>query len=253
MRPALLLPLLALAATFAIEPQSSRAQQPQAPAAAPVKPYPAIAVTPPQPYSDPSFAAFRKQLADIVQRKDRAALAKLVVPQGFFWMQDKDLADKRKSGIDNLAKAVDLDAKDGSGWNILAVFASDTTGIPLPNRKGVICAPADPQIDPKAFQSLVSTTQTQPADWAYPTQPGVAVRKAAEPNAGVVEKLGMNLVRVLSEGDSDQQAFLHVATPSGKTGFVPVVSISSLGGDEICYVKGASDWKITGYFGGAGE
>ena len=47
------------------------------------------------------------------------ALAKLVVAQGFFWIQDKDLADKNKPGIDNLAKAIDLDAKDGSGWDVV--------------------------------------------------------------------------------------------------------------------------------------
>ena len=89
------------------------------PPAAPVKPYKPVAITPAAPFTDASFAAFRKQLGDIAEHKDRAALAKLVVAQGFFWLQDKDLADKRKSGIDNLAKAIDLDAKDGSGWDVL--------------------------------------------------------------------------------------------------------------------------------------
>ena len=40
----------------------------------------------------------------------------MIVVKNFFWVQDHDIADKRKAGIDNLAKAIDLDAKDGSGW-----------------------------------------------------------------------------------------------------------------------------------------
>ncbi len=103
-------PVLAQASRSAIRPLKP-------PPPAPIKPYKPVAVTPPAPYNDPGFVAFRKQLADVAAKKDRAALAKLVVAQGFFWMQDKDLADKRKSGIDNLAKAIDLDAKDGSGWD----------------------------------------------------------------------------------------------------------------------------------------
>ena len=47
--------------------------------------------------------------------------------------------------------------------------------------------------------------------------------------------------------------FFHVATPSGKTGFVAGEAFSGLGGDEMCYLKDAGGWKITGYFGGAGE
>jgi hypothetical protein len=42
---------------------------------APPKPYKPVAVTLPQPYNDPSFEAFRKQLGEIASHKDRAALA----------------------------------------------------------------------------------------------------------------------------------------------------------------------------------
>ncbi len=84
--------------------------------------------------------------------KDRAALGKLVVAQNFFWVQDKDLADKSKPGIDNLAKAVDLGAKDGSGWEVLAGFANEPTAAESQQQKGVYCAPADPTIDSTAFE-----------------------------------------------------------------------------------------------------
>jgi len=227
------------------------------PPVAPVKPYPAVAVTPPTAFADPSFTAFRAQLADAVQHKDRAALGKLVVAQGFFWMQDKDLADKRKPGIANLATAIDLDAKDGSGWDMLDGYAHEPTGEPLPDRQTVICAPAAPRFDLKAFEALIKSTQTDPPDWGYPAKDGLEVRAAAKPDAAVVEKVGLVLVRVLPDGpppdNPNQPPWLHVALPSGKTGFVSIEALSSLGGDQMCYTKEASGWKITGYYGGAAQ
>jgi hypothetical protein len=227
------------------------------PPMAPVKPYTPVAVTPPAPFDDQSFVAFRKQLLDIAQHKDRAALAKIVVPQGFFWMQDKDLADKRKSSVANLSTAINLDAKDDSGWAALAGYANEPTAAQLPDRQGVICAPADPALDPKAFQALVQSTKTEPPDWGYPTRNGIEVRSAAKPNAPVVEKLGLVLVRVLPDSgpsdDPNEQPFLHIATPSGKSGFIPMEAISSIGGDAMCFSKTASGWAIAGYFGGASQ
>jgi len=120
-------------------PMSGFAQQPglpnlTPPPAAPIKPYQPVAVKPPGPLTDPGFVALRKQLADVAAKKDRAALAKLVA-QNFFWVQDKDLADPHKSGIDNLAKAIGLDAKDGSGWDTLAGFANEPTATESPQQK----------------------------------------------------------------------------------------------------------------------
>jgi hypothetical protein len=223
----------------------------------PIKPYKPLTITPPESYSDPSFAAFRKQLGGVADRKDRAALAKLVVAQGFFWKQDKDLADKSKSGVDNLAKAIDLDSKDGSGWDTLASYADESTAQPLPDQQGVICAPANPTIDPKAFEALLQATQTEPQDWGYPNTAGVEMRSAPQPNGPVVEKLGLTLVRVLPDSapptEPNQPAFLHLAAPSGKTGYAAMDVISGLGGDEICYTKDAGGWKIYGYFGGTAQ
>jgi len=237
-----------------------RAQQPQLPQLKPpppppVKPYQAVAVTPPPVVTDPSFTAFRAQFADAVAHKDRAVLGKLIVAQGFFWMQDKDLADKRKSGIANLASAVALDVPDSAGWRVLAGFADEPSAEEAQQQKGLFCAPGDPAIDPKAIETLAKDTGTEPFEWAYPTKTGVEVHAAAQPNSPVVDKLGMTLVRVLP--DSEQPAnpndpfLVHVATPSGKTGFVNSRALSPLAGDQICYVKDASGWKITGVIGGA--
>ncbi len=224
------------------------------PPPAPVKPYAQVAVTPPGSFNDPSFAAFRKNLAAIAERKDRAALAKLIVAQGFFWMQDKDLADKKKPGIDNLAKAIDLDAKDGSGWDVVASYAAEPTAAELPEHKGIVCAPANPTFDPQAFEALVQQTQTDPSEWGYPTNDGTEVRAAPQPNAAPIDKLGRYFVRVLADSPSPDNpgalSFAHVAMPSGKTGFVMAEALAPLGGEQMCYGKDASGWKITGYFGG---
>jgi hypothetical protein len=227
------------------------------PPQAPIKSYKPVSATPPTPYSDPAFQAFRQKLLDVANRKDRAALATLIVTQGFFWMQDKDLADKGKPGIDNLAKAIELDAKDSPGWDILAGFASDPTAAALPDNKAVICGPADPAIDPKAFEALGNETQTDPTEWGYPLKDGTEVHATAQPSAPVIDKLCLNLVRVLPDSappdDPNQPAFLHVATPAGKIGFVAADTIAPLGGDQICYSKQGGDWKIAGSVGGASQ
>ncbi len=224
-------------------------QPPPPPPPAPVKPYTPVAVTPAQSFNDASFDAFRKNLADVVQHKDRAALAKLVVAQGFFWVQEKNVADPSKPGIDNLAKAIDLDNADGSGWDVLASDADDPTLAELPQIKDIFCAPAPPKFDPQAFEALVQGTDTDPTDWGYPGDSNVEIRAAGQANAPVVGKLDMAFVRVLSDNTSTAQ-YLHVALPDGKTGYVTANDIEPLASDQICYRKAADAWKIAGYIGG---
>src|ERR1700730_8609477 len=135
--PTLILAALA-AATLSPTPILAQGQQqPQIlplkpPPPPPIKPYTPVAAKPPVAYDDAAFVAFRKQLADAAAKKDRAALAKLVVAQGFFWIQDKDMADPKKPGVDNLAKAIDLAASDGSGWATLRGYGHEPTAAGLP-------------------------------------------------------------------------------------------------------------------------
>src|SRR5215831_1613404 len=231
-----------------------RGQPVQAQPPAPPKPYKRIAVTLAQPYNDPSFTAFRKQLGDIADRKDRAALARLVAAN-FFWMGEKgDKADKKKSGIDNLAAAIDLDSKDGLGWQGLAEAAKEATLEPVPERKGVMCSPANPKFDEKAADEVAKDAGTDPSEWGYPSKPDVEVHGAAQANAPVIEKLGLNLVRVMPEPPASgapepQSSFIRVVTPSGKVGFIAEDDISSLETDQLCYIKDATGWKIAGYAG----
>jgi hypothetical protein len=234
-------------------PGKGPAQQAPAPAPLPPGPYKPVAIMLPAPLTDPSFEPFRKKLADIAQKKDRAALTPLVAAS-FFWVpEDTDLADKKKPAIDNMAKALSLDGADALGWDALAAYAAETTTMPDPQRAGVFCAPAEPAFDEKAADELANATQTDASDWAFPLRDGIEVRSTAKQDAAVVDKLGLYLVRVLAD-DSPANAvlatFAKVMTPSGKVGYVPIDAILPIGGEQLCYTKETSGWKIAGFLGG---
>jgi hypothetical protein len=250
---------LLIAGAFAPVALTAQAQQPaQSPAPAPPSagvqgPYKPVPITLPPALKDPSFESFRQQLAQIAQKKDRAALARLVAAT-FFWVpEDGDVADKSKPAIDNLAKALSLDGSDAPGWEALAAYAAEASVMPDLQRKGVLCAPAEPAFDDKAADELAIETHTDASDWAFPLRDGIEVRAAAKQDSPVVDKLGMHLVRVLSD-DSPLNAVMatsvKVMTPAGKVGYVPIDTILPLGGEQLCYLKDASGWKIAGFLGG---
>jgi hypothetical protein len=228
--------------------------QPPVPQTAPPKPYKPVPVTIPAATSDPSLDAFRKEIAAVAQRKDRAALAKMVVAKGFFWERDDDKPAPKKSGIDILAQALRLSAKDGSGWAALAGLAGEANAAPVPERKDLVCAPAAPAFDEREVEELAETTETDLTEWGYPLRDGIEVRETPSASAPAIEKLGLHLVRVL---DDDSQAtantageWLRVVAPSGKVGFVTGDALGSLLTTQICYVKEGNAWKITGLVGG---
>ncbi len=222
------------------------------PAVAPPKPYKAVPLTLPKPLNDPSFDQLRQQLTDIAERKDRVALSKLVVSLGFFWDRENgNAADKRKSGVDNLAAALGLDNADGSGWDILATFASEPSASPSPDHRGIICSPADPDYDSKALDDLIDSSDTDPTDWGYPVSPGVEVREAGDASAPVIDKLGLYFVRVMPDAITASPSYIHIAMPSGQTGYVSIDAIAPMGNDQLCYVPAVrGGWKIAGYVGG---
>src|SRR4029077_6096632 len=133
--------------------------------------------------------------------------------------------------------------------------ASAPHGPPLPERRrrGVICAPAEPEFDEKAADELANLTHTDAADWAFPIRNGIEVRSGAKQDAPVGDKLGPHLVRVLADdspANAVTAAFLKVVTPSGKVGYVPVETVLQIGGEQLCYVKEGGSWKIAGFLGG---
>ena len=225
-------------------------QQQSGPLTAPAKPYKTVTISAPPPVNDQSFAQFRQQLGDIAKRKDRAALARMIVSKDFFWEGERgDRSEAGKSAVDNLASAIGLP----DGWEYLGSLSMDPTGSPLEGRDGVICAPAEPVFDEKQFEDLVKDTNTEEADWGFTMRPGVEMRASAQPNSAVVEKLGMHFVRVMPDATppNEQNPMLRVVAPSGKTGYIRGEALSPLGNDQICYAKEGNAWKIAGFIGGA--
>jgi hypothetical protein len=234
-------------------PQAQKGpQQAQEPQPAPPAPYTALAVAPPQPHADPSLAAFRKELIAIAQRKDRPALARHVLVQGFFWLKESGNAAGKKTGIEALATALGLAAKDGSGWDSLGAFAEDETAAPYPDRPNTVCSPAGPQFNPADLEKLAETTKTDIGEWGFTAEQNVEVRAAAQQNSPVIEKLGMIFVRVMPDtAPNASQEFIRIVTPSGKVGFAAAEAINPLGSDQLCYGKDAAgNWKIVGMIGG---
>jgi hypothetical protein len=230
-------------------------QQPGLPAPAKPMPYQPVAVQLPATVSDPTFETFRKQLASIAERRDRAALARLVVAKGFFWIpdNDKDAADRLQSGIDILARAIGLDDPNGGGWEIIASFAMDPTADFDPDRKGVLCGPGDPDFDAKAGEQLLNATGTDIGDWVFPVSDGIEVRADPASGSKVIGKLGLHLVWVYpddSPASAVQADSVRIVLPSGQLGFVSVDALLTLEGDQLCYVKEGDGWKITGLRGG---
>lgn len=228
-----------------------------APAAQPAqKPYKVIAVTLPGVARDAGLDSLRKELGDIAKRKDRNALAGRIA-KDFFWERDfGGNFEAAKPGIDNLTAALGLDADDGSGWDALANFAAEPSAGPLPGRPNAICAPANPEFDEQARGQLVEDTQTDGIEWAYPRAAGLQVRAAPQPNAAVVETVGLHFVHVLgfegkqTDADPIRVAWARIATPSGKVGFVAPNSVVSPYADRLCFTKEGTAWRIGGYVGG---
>ena len=90
--------------------QSQPAPQQSGPLSAPAKPYKAVTISAPPPVNDQAFAQFRQQLGDIAKRKDRAALARMVVSKDFFWegAARRQRARRANPAVDNLGGAIGL-------------------------------------------------------------------------------------------------------------------------------------------------
>ena len=245
--------LSVLLAAMAAGQLAAQVTPPASQPAPPLGPYKPVPITLPTPIADPSFDAFRKQLAEIAQKKDRAALAELVAA-GFFWMPaDSDLADKSKSPIDNLAKAIGLDGANATGWDTLAAYAAEPSTMPDSQRDNVFCAPAEAAFDDNAADELATATQTDASDWVFPVRDDIEVRADAKRDAEVIDKLGLYLVRVLPDDsplNAVLAAFVKVLTPSGKIGFVAAETVLPIGGEKLCYLKEETGWKIAGFLGG---
>lgn len=219
------------------------------------KPYKPVEVEFTKPLAEPSFAAFRKQLAALAKRADRDALKSLADPDFFIDNDIEGLFNPKRAATDNLFAALRLDKDPVRGFAQLAAFAEEpSVGAPKAHRK-TWCAPAPPRFDDAELYPLMEETGSDVADWHYPRQAGLAVRVRPEANAAVIEKLELALVRVLGfsrtrDDDTRRLAWAKIVTPSGKVGYVAPGALLSPVSNRLCFTKNGADWNIAGYVSG---
>jgi hypothetical protein len=240
--------LIAAMATFT--PQAARSQTG-------ARSFERVKVTPPPAPNDPSFAAFRQNLASVARGRVFDELARNVVPQGFFW--DRDFADgfdPKKSGAENLAAAIRLEQGSGIGWERLADFAAEPTATEIPAAPGVLCAPGRPAFDQDDFDRLVEATRSSATDWVFPRAEGLELHASPRSASAIVEKLGGYFVRVIhfdttpANAEPLHTSWARIVAPSGKIGYAAPNTLASLSAPQLCYLKDiTSRWHITGFVG----
>ena len=220
--------------------------------------YQPVMVTLPTAADDAELESFRDEIAAVAKTRVYVELERLVAAQGFFWDRDFDGSfDSRRPGVDNLAAAVGLERSNGRGWATLLRLAGEKTAGPLTGRPGILCAPGEPNYDGVAFDQAVDASRSTAQEWSFVRADKTAVRSAPKDNAAVIDTLGTILVRVLAyqskeqEAESRRAAWVRVATPAGKIGFIAPGALAPLSPERLCYGKdGFGRWRIVGFVSG---
>ena len=183
-------------AASAVSRSSAAQAAPPPAAAAAAKPYKAVAISAPAPVTDPSFEAFRKQSAPSPRRRTArrwpAGVAELLLDGREGRQGRQEEARHRKSRQGDPARRQGR-LRAGTRSRRFAPIrparrfrTARTRSARRPIRRSTA----------RSSRRSPKSTGTDEGDWAYPTQPGLEVHGGAQPNAPVVEKLGMHFVRV---------------------------------------------------------
>ena len=128
--------------------EGRRRNRHSSPRSPPPAPYTALAVAPPKPYTD-------REPRGLPQGARSPSRRRRIAPRSPSWCSRRASSGSRKSGnaagkktgIEALATALSLAAKDGSGWETLSEFADDETAAPYPDRPNTVCSPAGPEFN----------------------------------------------------------------------------------------------------------
>ena len=166
------------------------------------------------------------------------------------------MADPKKPGVDNLAKAIDLANKDGSGWTTLGGYGNEPTAAELPIIRACSARrPIRPSIR-RPSKALGKATQTDPSEWGYPLKDGVEVharrsqilrwsKSSAEPGARAARQRGAERSQRAGFpacGDAVRQIRLYRHECHCAARRRP----------DVLHL-GSSGWKIAGFLGGASQ
>lgn len=217
------------------------------------KTYPLVAVAIPKGPNDPSLGVFRQRVIDIAQKKDEAALERLLA-RDFFWERDFGSGfDELKSPLVNLSLAIGLGGDTDQGWRLLAAFAQATPG-PHDERENVFCGPPAPQYNVDAFEKTLEATKSDAFEWSYPVRQDVVVRDKGEDGAKEIARPGAHFIytdlAARPQQFDPENDWTPVITHDGKRGFVAPGMLLTLLDPRLCYVKRGGAWLIAGYVGG---
>ena len=152
-------------------------------------------------------------------KKDRAALAKLVLRAGLLLVEGRGQRGRQE---DRHRGARDRARPRRQGWLGLEIarrFAEDDTaaGLSGPSEHGVLAGRT--RVQAKELEKLAETTKTDIGDWGFTVDGRRRGARRRAGNSPVIEKLGLIFVRVMPDtAPNASQDFMRVVTPSGKVG-----------------------------------
>jgi len=160
-------------------------QQAQQPPVAPPAPYAALKVGPLQAFAEWRAGEFRKDVAAVAQKKDRAGLAKLVLAQGF--SGEGRLKTPRQEGRHRCARNRAQPRRQGRvGLGVAGRIRRDED----PQRPSRIvrtpCVRRPVPISPAGSGKLAETTKTDVGDWGSVDR-CIGVRATAQASGPVVK------------------------------------------------------------------
>jgi hypothetical protein len=229
--------------------------------------YPAIKVELTALYTpDAPFEKMRKELADVVTKKDVQALYSLVGPS-FVWLSSGGVSGQYDFGRDALhnfkvvfglrehGKDTDLPTVDDSVWESLAAFTNDRTYYAAGDT--LICGPtaatiADEAGFERARQRIAADDSTE---WFFVMTDTPATATPAGTGAPVGRAAGKTALPVVKvhppvpEGQSGPPVtHLQILLPAGKAGWIPISAARPIVSDRLCYSATQSgDWKISAF------
>lgn len=207
---------------------------------------------------DPTFAAFRDRMREIINARDRARWRATISPQFRFLKDLGGSFDPRKTPAENAEYAMGFSAvgADGkpdrhAGWKTLAALFEMPFGHSAVAQRA-LCAPARPRFDERAFERLLAQTETSaPGDWEA-IGPNVNVYAAPRHTSPVIERTGLIFIRIDHwQGDDAIGAWRRVVTPAGKPGFIRENAIASIYAAQLCVAKNnRGEWRVISWVGG---
>lgn len=232
------------------------------PAAAVKKaPYPEVKVEELAPFQgDASFETMRKKFADVVAKKDLAALATLI-DAGFQWTAGGEPAeefDAARDGVHNFkvafgfrphGKDADGPTPVGAQWDLLSSF-SVLEYFSMEPQSTVVCGPATvAPVDPAVFDQAITAVdeETAPTEWVYVIdEAALTSTPIGGPPAGMVSLAAMPVVSTHPAGQ--EPTHVELLLPSGKTGWLPLSSVDFMAVSRLCFEQATpGEWKIVAF------